>query len=305
MNSNAGSGTRQPDRVYSFGYPDAAALSAGQPVCLDTAFVSGGTAYDGQTIQDDEAVVAALATPLATGANAHLLAGIIADDDLARGQFARFIMGGKQKARVKNEGSGTIALAVGDVLVLSLGHAYFVPLFQAVAAGGSTAISNHGALPRAIVTKAASILTGVTTRVEAFVYLPRAPEPVTWNYTLAGVNVTNLTIPLGICRGAGRIIRGGFGLEVCGSAGTATLDVKINSTSIFTTQPVIVNDGTDPVHTLKNTAAADVGTAGSYGTVNAAANTFAPGDKIYATVTYASSPAAQAGLNVQADGFYY
>lgn len=279
-----------------------ALLSAGQPVCLDVSQTAGATAPDGTLIASQDAVGAFMATPAA--ANQAFFRGILREE-CAAGVSKPVVLDGTVQARVRNTTASSITLAVGTLLVQVPGQNYFVPLYQAVAAGGSVALSNHAPNAHAMVRKSTAIAASTTALVEVWCFAPTAPRPETLSYSLAGVNTTNLTIPLGIARGPGRIVRAGFGLEVCGTAGTATLDVLKNGTSIFTTAPVIANDGTDGVHTLKDTAAAAVGTGGSFGTLktDGTANVVA-GDKIVGTVTYASSPAAQAGLNVQGELLY-
>lgn len=297
MYSNRASAIKQGEPIYHTGFADAAALTEGSPVALDLAAIAGATCFDGKVITDYQAVSSFLAKPSA--ANGLAFMGI-AERAFARGDFKRIVAGGPCRARVHNTLAVSLSLAVGDTLVPVAGQDYLVPLYQAISAGDSVAVSNHAACPRAMVRKAATILAGATALVEVWVFPIAAPKTRTLNFTLAGVNVTNLVIPLGVTRGPGRIIRAGFGFEVCGTGGSAALDVLIGTTSIFSVVPAIGNDGVDGSHTLVDITAAALGTGGVYGTVNPAANIFVANQKISATVTYTNG-AAQAGLNVQVE----
>ena len=93
-----------------------------------------------------------------------------------------------------------------------------------------------------------------------------------------------------------------------GNAGTLTLDVLINGTTIFTTTPIIDNDCTDPFHTFAQidapAAGAGPGTNGRYGLINTAANIVAPGDRITRTLTNTSSFVGT-HVNIQVPVLYF
>lgn len=298
MYGDHASGHLPIQRLQSAGVADTAAIVAFQPLSLDTGKAAAASSSQGITIGDPHAVSSFVRTP--TSATGRLFLGV-SPEAAGQGQVVNPIVWGPAKVRVRNANAASISLAIGDPLMQSPGNDYLLPAYLTAAAGGSVAPGLNAARAIAIVRKAITIAATTTSEVEVWLFPYGAPRLRSINYILAGANTTNLVIPLGITQGPFIVAAAGFGLEVCGSAGLATLDVTIDTVSIFTTTPKIANDGADTVHTLKNTAAADVGTGGSYGTINAAASSGVARQKLGATVTYSSSPSGQSGLNVQVD----
>lgn len=308
--SGPASGYKQPDRFLSYGVPDAAAINQGAPVALDQSKTSGATAaFDGSTIGDEDAIASYLAA--VTNANMIGYRGIVHDSNANQGQAKRIVVGGKCVVRVRNSSGASATYPVGTAIILSPGNDYFEFNYQAVSAGATVTPINAGGVIRGFLTKAVTIANATTTLVHAWLYHEAPPEPFTFAYTLAGTNTTTLTVPLGIMRGPFVITRAGLGLEtLLSQTGKVTLDVFVNGTSIWTTKPVLDSQGSpvNGVHTLKNTAAADVGTAGVYGTLDATKVNGGKNDKLSATATYAASGGAAgglAGLTLQVDGFYF
>jgi len=274
-----------PSRIFESGSADNAAQAIGAILHKDVAEIAGATTSRGILITDEMAVHHFLAQP--SEANGPFRAGAV-ETAFAAGDFRRYFYGGPCQVKVKNENAGqSISLAVGDFLQVKLGESYLVPQYQAVAAGGSVGIvTRGGACPVAYVTKAQTIAASTEALVNVFLFPPGSqPKTETFIWTPGdGVALTNHTTTLLVANGHGNIVRAGLGVANTPSTGKMQLDVKIGATSIFSVLPIIDSAGAPAaaIHTLVNTAAADVGTAGSYGTINPAADLLVPGSKVTA-----------------------
>lgn len=302
MHGNFASGVRQAPINYEDGWADNNDQTAGAPVCCDITEVAGGTAADGTTVQDYMAIASFLEKPTfaanvaLSAQNGQLYRGVVdyARGNIKTGSMGRIVTSGRARVLVKQSTGANLALAVGDLLYQENGSAYLVPVVQRNSAGTAYAVSNHGAVPRAIVLKAVTLTTAVVTAVEALVLPPRGPYTRSHIVNFSGAAPATITAcPWFIARGGGRIVRAGLGVATGGNAGTLDLDILINGTSIFTTKPKIDNDCVDPFHSLVEVAApaagAGPGTNGVYGLIDATKATFADKDRITYTLTNTSS----------------
>lgn len=284
----------------------AAIANPWSPVCFDVAKIAAGTTGRGETISNDQAVGSFMALP--STANGIGFLGVC-EKALDISSWGRVVMGGPTKVRVYNALGASLALAVGDPLVLSPGNDYLVPLTHPISAGTSRTVSKHAGRPVAIVRKAITIATVTTSLVEVWIYPCSRPVVQSYTHVTPGAAPATITAcPWFVARGPGLIVRAGMGVATGGNAGKLDLDVLITAVSIFTTKPVIDEDCIDPCHTLSNVdapaAGAGPGTEGVYGTVNTAANILADRDKVTFTLTNTSSFVGT-HLHLQADVLYF
>lgn len=295
MHSNPVASKHQPEPMFWTGGAFSAALADRLPVCLDVTAIAGATFPDGSglTIPDVAAVGSYFAAPSA--ANAALFAGVTSPNaPIAKGDAGRIIAAGPCRVAVRNGGAASLTLTVGTYLYQVPGQSYLIPLTQPNSAASALILANYGAFPRAIVTKEVAIAATTTSYAYVFLFPATAPRLVRFSHTIPGTApATQTAVPLGTTPGYGFIAAVGLGVATGGNAGSLALDILLNAVSCLTTAPSIVNDCVDPFHTLSDTAAggsgAGPGTAGVYGLVNSAANTFAPRTKVTYTLTNTSS----------------
>ena len=294
--------------MFCNGFANAAAISEAAPVCLDPAATSGSTAADGDPIEAHDAVGAYFARPT-TAVNLKAFLGV-AKSAIAQGGFDKATVWGPCEVLVNNPDAASLTLGVGDLLYASASGQYLIPYRMPVSAGTSRIIVPRGAMPRAMVTVGKTLTAGQTAKTRVWLFPPGGPRLLMLSAEVipGAAPATQTAVPLGVALGHGIIPAVGFGVATGGGAGTLTLDVLINGTTIFTTTPIIDNDCTDPFHNFAQIdapgASAGPGTNGRYGLVNTAANIVAPGDRITRTLTNTSSFAGT-HVNIQVPILYF
>jgi hypothetical protein len=278
---------------------------------MDVTEVSAGTTSKGATVKPDQAVNSFIAVP--TAANAVLFAGV-AEGAIASGAYDRHVVCGHKKVRVRNTSGAGITFPVGAPLQLVPGQAYFETLFTNISAGHASTkvVSNGGSVPHAIVTVATAIAADTTGLVDAYVFMSAGPVPFVFSFPFFSAIAADTCIPPECCflhpAGPGRITRAGIGCTDSQDAGTLTLDVKIATTSIFTTLPVCGLDDSNPglIHTLidSEALASTFGTGTVFGLINQSANEFLKGNALTFEVANGSSHVGL-GVHVQIEGYLY
>lgn len=293
-----------PQKDHATRAADAAAIAAGSPLALDLSAISGGTTQKGETITDSQAVASFVVKPPAT----RIVRAGVADRTYVRGDFKPHLSEGAGQERVYNGTAASVTLAVGTPLAFSPTNDYLVPLFINPTAGGTTkTLLSHGGHPVAIVTKAATLTTLQTALVNVYVFPPVPPVP----FMLAFAYEAAADVPTAgyafIAPAPGCISRAGIGARVGGSAGGLLLDVLIDAVSIFTAAPTIVNDCTDPCHTLPtvDTAVATLlgSSTGKFGTIDQTKCYFLRNSLVTFTVDKTSWNGT--GAHIQIDGEFY
>ena len=292
MHSNQISTPHLGEPVLTTGQANKETILEAAPVALDlVTSLQGVTAFTGETIPAHAAVGAYLARPSA----ANLIGFLgVAEKALGQGDLGKATVWGPCAVKVNNPDSGSLTLGVGTLLYAVAGQQYLIPMRQPISAGTSRILCNKGAMPRAIVTVAKTLTAGQTDKVRVWLFPPSGPRMAHLGLTIPGTApATQTAVPLGVATGYGIIPVVGFGVATGGNAGTLTLDILINGTTIFTTTMIIDNDCTDPFHSLAQIDAPGAGTGpgtnGRYGLINTAANIVVPGDRITYTLTNTSS----------------